>query len=233
MKITRQEFGHEYGEGVYRFGYCQYALLEAGDNLEKVYAGGYLPYSPDLSTCGMFYMARSARVPLKDFSLTSENRRIGKRFDDTLAAREMSAKEMPEEIRLLFLDYFAKRHGPRVMSKERLEGILSWPVPLCLVIYERDSVPLAAVLEVRDETMRHFWFSAYDLSLVEQSLGMWLMLDGARRAKVAGLTHYYLGTVYGEKALYKANLEPLEWWEGTSWSRDTKKLKALAHAETK
>jgi hypothetical protein len=231
MKITRQEFGHEYGEGIYRFGYCEYATLEKDDSLGEVYAKGFLPHSADPKVIGDFYMARSSRVPLKDFAFTSENRRIAKRFDNTLTTKEMSAKDMPEEIRALFLDYFAKRHGKNVMPKERLEGILAWPVPLKLIVYENNSVPLAAVLEVHDGTFGHFWYSAYDLALTEQSLGMWLMLDGARRAKEAGLTHYYLGTVYGGKALYKANLTPLEFWDGAKWNTDSAILKKLARVE--
>lgn len=233
MKITRQEFGHEYGEGIYRFGYCEYAALEAGDQLADFYANGFLPHSADPEVTSTFYMARSARISLKEFTLTSENRRIAKRFDNTLTVKEMPAKDMPEEIRALFLEYFAKRHGKNVMPKERLEGILAWPVPLKLVVYENNSVPLAAVLEVSDGAFGHFWYSAYDLALTNQSLGMWLMIDGARRAKERSLSYYYLGTVYGPKALYKANLTPLEFWDGTSWNRDINLLKQLARSETK
>ena len=79
--------------------------------------------------------------------------------------------------------------------------------------------------------MAHYWFSFYDLSLVHQSLGMWLMLDCIRDAKARGIEHYYLGTVYGAKALYKTNFEPLEWWSGNAWSADTVKLKARARAD--
>lgn len=233
MKITRQEFGHEYGEGIYRFGYCEYASLENGDSLQSFYEKGFLPHSADPKILGTFYMARSARVVLKEFAPTSENRRVAKRFDNTLTVKEMLATEIPDEIRALFIEYFANRHGKNTMPKKRLDAVLAWPLPLKVRVYENNDVPLAAVLEVHDGTFGHFWYSAYDLTLVEQSLGMWLMLDGARRAKEAGLTHYYLGTVYGPKALYKANLEPLEYWDGTSWSHDLPALKTLARSESK
>jgi hypothetical protein len=233
MKITREEFGHEYGEGIYRFGYCEYATLEKNDQLADFYAKGFLPHSANPKIVGDFYMARGARVPLKEFALTSENRRIAKRFDNTLTIREMPAKGMPEDIKKLFIDYFAKRHGKNTMPKERLEAVLSWPVPLSLIIYENNAVPLAAVLEVSDGAFGHFWYSAYDLALTEQSLGMWLMLDGARRARGKGLSHYYLGTVYGGKALYKANLTPLEFWDGSSWDSDITLLKKLARSESR
>lgn len=233
MKLTRNEFGHEYGQGVYRFGYCEYALFEEGDRPEDFYRQGFLPHTADPSVRNRFYMARSARILLEQFSYTSENRRIAKRFDGMFTATRLPASAAGEDVRALFLEYFAKRHGPRVMPLARLGAILATPLPLSLVVYKKGGDLVAAVLEIGDESFGHFYYSAYDLSLVRQSLGMWLMLDGARQAKEDGRTHYYLGTVYGDKALYKANLEPLEFWDGTSWSANLKRLKALARADSK
>lgn len=229
MKVSRAEFGHEYA--TYRFGYCEWAELERGDAVEHFYANGFLPYSADPKIQGKFYMARSARIPLARFATTSENRRIAKRFDNTLVRRV--SEKCDVRVRELFLEYFAKRHGKSVMSAERFDAILSTPLPLRVITYEQNNEPVAAVLEVAEGGFGHFWFSAYDPALVEQSLGMWLMLDCVRAAKEAGLAHYYLGTVYGGKALYKTNLEPLEWWDGSSWMSDLPRLKALARAESR
>lgn len=231
MKITRNEFGHEYK--TYHFGYCEYAFLEKGDRPVDFYTQGFLPHTADPSVKNRFYMARSARVPLKRFSLTSENRRIAKRFEGTFTIDRISPKDAGNDIRKLFLEYFAKRHGPNVMPKERLEAILTTPLPLQIITYKVNGELIAAVLEIAEDSFGHFYFSAYDLSLMHQSLGMWLMLDCALQAKKTGSTHYYLGTVYGEKALYKTNLEPLEFWDGCSWNSDIRLLKKLARAESK
>ncbi|MBI2410260.1 GNAT family N-acetyltransferase [Candidatus Kaiserbacteria bacterium] len=233
MKISRNEFGHEYGQGVYRFGYCEYAYLERGDSPADIYAQGFLPHTADPAVRNRFYMARSARILLEDFAYTSENRRIAKRFEDTFVVDRLEPRAADEEVRTLFLDYFAKRHGPRVMPPERLEAILAMPLPLHILTYRVNGELIAAVLEIAESSFGHFYYSAYDLSLVQQSLGMWLMLDATRRAKEDGRTHYYLGTVYGEKALYKANLSPLEFWDGARWNDDIARLKALARAESK
>ena len=92
---------------------------------------------------------------------------------------------MDPRSRELFLEYFKKRHGEIVMPAARFDSILNTPLPLNVSLYEKDGELLAAALEGRFPTtpFGHFWFSAYDPSLVQQSLGMWLMLDGARRAK--------------------------------------------------
>ena len=233
MKITRDEFGHEYQN--YRFGYCEYATLESNDRVADFYEKGFLPYSADPAIQGVFYMARSARLELAHFEFTSENRRILKRFDNMFSFRTLSidkAKEDPR-IRALFLKYFRERHGKEVMPAKRFDAILESPLPLRVLLYEKDGELVAAALEVYGKTFGHFWFSAYDLSYVRKSLGMWLMLDGAQRAKNAGRTNYYIGTVYGAKALYKTNLRPLEFWSGSEWSNDLSLLKSIARAESK
>jgi hypothetical protein len=43
----------------------------------------------------------------------------------------------------------------------------------------------------------------------------------------AGYEHLYLGTCYSENALYKAQFEPLEFWNGFRWSRDPEELRHL------
>ncbi|MDB5244625.1 MAG: arginine-tRNA-protein transferase domain protein [Parcubacteria group bacterium] len=233
MKISRTEFGHEYG--TYQFGYCQYAELEKGDSVANFYAQGFLPYSANPKLQGLFYMARSARVALPDFARTSENRRIGRFFDGMFTRRTIAAEEARSDARVrdLFLTYFASRHGTEIMPEARLVGILSSPLPLQVHCYEKEGALIAAAIEVSDGTFGHFWFSAYDLSYIHQSLGMWLMLDSTEHAKTAHYSHYYLGTVYGEKALYKTNIQPMQFWDGSTWDRNIEKLKSLARLEPK
>jgi hypothetical protein len=93
------------------------------------------------------------------------------------------------------------------------------------VIYTEGEKITAYVLEADDMRMAHYWFSFYDLSLVQQSLGLWLLLDCVGDAKKRKLKYYYMGTVYGEKSLYKTNFKPLEWWDGSEWNKDVRALK--------
>lgn len=229
MKRVREEYGADYAH--YRFGYCEWLDYEPDDDIATIYGSGYLPYSGDPNALGRFYMARSARLPLERFTFTSENRRIAKHFDGIFEQEVTPARDADDATRTLFLEYFAARHGESVMPKERLASILATPLPLSLITYKKKGALTAAVLEVGDRHCGHFWFSAYDLSLVQKSLGLWLIQDRARTAKEGDRSHYYLGTVYGAKALYKTNLAPLEWWSGSTWSGDVGALKALARAE--
>lgn len=231
MKLFSSELGQNYGS--YTFGYTNYCLREAGDSLADIYARGFLPYSGSCDTKDVFYMARSARVDLKNLVQTSENRRIAKKFDGSFekTCTPLSAFSVDEEFFAFCLNYFAQKHGAAAMPRERLEFILGCGLVSTVVTYSKNKKPVAYVLEVSDTEMGHYWFSFYDLSLARQSLGLWLMRDALHSGAEAGLKYYYLGTVYGEKALYKTNFEPLGWWGGVSWSIDVALLKERGRSD--
>ncbi|HVZ75692.1 MAG TPA: GNAT family N-acetyltransferase [Candidatus Paceibacterota bacterium] len=204
-----------------------YAKRGAHDSLASIYEQGYLPYSGTAGLQNIFYTARSVRIALEEFSLSSENRRIARKFDGTFTKERIPFSAfMPDESFWDFcLSYFATKHGPRAMPRARLETIMHSSLITAIVAYRKDADVAAYVLEVEDGAMGHFWFSFYDLAYARQSLGMWLMLDNLRDAQARGLAHYYLGTVYGDKAFYKLNFAPAEWWDESHWSRDIERLK--------
>ena len=238
MKIFSSEFGHNYKK--YSFGYANYCLFEKEDRLSDAYSYGYLPYtgSSDISPKNLggniFYMARSTRIALDNFLFSSENRRVVRKFDGQfkrLAAPIRKFDITDKNFLSVCAEYFSKRHGPKVMPPERLKVILNSGVISHIVEYSRDNMPMAYVFECSDIKMTHLWFSFYNLNLIHQSLGMWLMLDSARFAKERGVNYFYIGTVYGEKALYKTAFKNLEYWDGGNWISDIKKLKALSRSE--
>jgi arginyl-tRNA--protein-N-Asp/Glu arginylyltransferase len=204
-----------------------YIERDAGDPLEEIYEKGYLPYSGAAGLQDVFYMSRSARIILSRFALTSENRRIAKKFDSQFKTERITSSTFipTEAFWSLCLGYFAHKHGERAMPRARLETILKSGLISTVVVYTNGLNPIAYVLEVEDGSIGHFWFSFYDLSYDKQSLGLWLMLDCIREAQARGVLYYYLGTVYGEKGFYKLNFEPLEWWDGKEWNPDIKLLK--------
>lgn len=233
MHKFQSEFGHNYK--TYSFGYANYCVREKNDRISDIYFSGYLPYSGSPKVKGIFYMARSARVSLEALNLSSENRRVAKKFDGRLTRESTPFKNFnihDEDFINFCTDYFAKRHGPLVMPEERFKTILSHGLITDVVSYSKYGKPVAYVFEVSDKNMTHFWYSFYGLDLVHKSLGMWLMLDSARHAENAGRSYFYVGTVYGEKALYKTAFKRLEYWDGSNWVADVKKLKALSRSES-
>lgn len=204
-----------------------------GEPLAGVYAQGYLPYSGAHDSKDIFYSGRSARVVLNDFQLSSENRRIAKKFDGTFTKEVVPFNEFKPDDYFwnLSLTYFAQKHGTNAMPRARIEALFAAGILTSVIVYRNAHAIVAYVLEVEEDTIGHYWYSFYDITLAQQSLGMWLMLDCIRDAKERGLAYYYLGTVYGEKALYKTNFQPLEWWDGTGWNTDQKLLRERGRSE--
>ena len=227
MRVFNAEFGHNYG--VYSFGYATYAKLAVGDDPTRAYEAGFLPKSNDPRVLNLFYMARSARARVRDFSPTSENRRVFKKFDGAFSSDYMKRDTLAadENFQRFFIAYFAERHGEAVMPAERLYGILQTPLPLRGVCYRKDGAPAAYVLEAAHGDWMHYWFSAYDSSYAHTGLGMWLMQDALRRAADEKRRFLYLGTAYGDKGRYKTNIAPLEFWDGETWNDDIRRLKRL------
>lgn len=236
MRKFQSEFGHNYK--TYSFGYANYCIREQKDKLSDIYTAGYLPYSSSPGIKDIFYMARSARVPLAGFIFSSENRRVAGKFDNKLTRRSIPFKDCDtkdKNFKNFCVNYFTKRHGPLVMPEKRLETMLDSDLITNIVFYTglNSTRSIACVFEVSDKNITHFWYSFYDLSLVHQSLGMWLMLDSARHAKDAGKKYFYAGTVYSEKALYKTAFDNIEYWNGSEWVADKKQLKKLGRSDNK
>lgn len=234
MKIRLREFGVRYA--TYEFGYSLMAERESADVLDDIYQKGFLPYSGNLAVHNNFYMARSARVRARELALSSENRRIKSKFAQMpFTVDEFPAKDFADNAEFLEFctNYFNARHGAGVMPTERLQFIMRFCPELMLVRFREGDAVRAYVLEIRTASLRHYWFSFYDLSFAYKSFGAYLMLASIEAAQSAGITHVYLGTVYGEKALYKTNFGPLEFWDGNGWVEDVPALKSLARSDVK
>lgn len=230
MKIIVSEFGHSYE--TYSFAYSLYAQRENGDTLATIYEKGFLPYSGSKNIKDIFYMARGTRAYIKDWKPTSENRRVLRMFDGMFEKKIKTVSEIrnDETFFTLSLSYFNLAHG-NVMPRERLELILDMNLVSSVIEYVQDGVPQAYLLLVEDAVMSHYWFSFYREEYVKTSLGMWLALDHIRDLSASGKSYFYFGTCYAEKALYKTNVEPLEFWDGAKWVHDTKRLKELCRSD--
>ena len=228
---------HTYSYDNYTFGYSLYAQKLGDELVDLIYEAGFLPYSGNKQseTKNLYYMARSARVKLSSFKLSSENRRIINKFKDyNFCSTEYPASTFLNNENMLdfCLEYFKNRHGPNLVSKERLKRMLGYSLETIVVEYKnKENKIYAYVIEIHGNKCVHYWFSFYDLSLIHQSLGMWLMINRVLKAQKERREYCYLGTVYGDKALYKTNIPSLEHWNGKEWIEDTDYLKKRARTD--
>lgn len=230
MKLFSQEFAHNYKK--YLFGYTLHAEREENDMVDDLYNKGFLPYTGNIEIQNTYYMARSCRVDLDKFIISSENRRVQKKISEhTFTKTIRPAKDyINDDFFINFcLEYFTKRHGPGIFTKERLQFVLSFSKEVEVIQYTNEhKETIAYVIEVKGENASQYWFSFYQLDNALPSLGLWLMLDNIIAAKEKKIKYYYLGTVYGEKALYKTNFNALEYWDGNIWQQNITNLKNLA-----
>ena len=180
------------------------------------------------------YMARSVRVDLKRFTLSSENRRVQKKCTLAISKRIIPIEQFDinDEVFVEFcVRYFTERFGAGVMTTERLATVLAAGFISHVVEYMHTGTVCGYILLVKHADMQHYWFSFYDPVYYEYSLGLWLMIETITSAQKAGATHLYLGTAYGEKALYKTNFTALEYWDGSTWVSDTTQLRRLLRSD--
>jgi len=230
MRITRKEFTHDYS--TYHFGYTLWGEREEGDVLSDIYAEGFLPYSGVKNIQHTMYMARSIRVPLKDFIPSSENRRVLKKFDARFKRVVTPFKSFDtknKKFRTFCTTYFKEWHG--IDFDEKLSTVLGAGFITEVVTYTKDEHVIGYVLLDGDEKISHYWFSFYDTSLIKQSLGMWMMINEVLEAQKKGKNYMYLGTGYGQKAQYKMNFKNIEYWNGSEWIADLATLKKLSKRE--
>lgn len=213
----------------YVYPYVVWAFPEPGETPADLFSVGFLPSAPDLSR---FYLGRQLRVPLSEWRASSENRRVLRKAGDLrcrLVPRDRF--EFTPGRRAAWLAFAEARFGPGVMPAARLERLLAGRVITHLLEYRlgEDEGPECgvALLYLEPPRMAYYYYAFYDLTAVGPNLGMAMMTRAVVWAREAGLGHLHLGTCYTEKALYKAQFDPVEFFNGHRWSRDADELRHL------
>ena len=226
MKLLFSETAPDYAN--YLYPYVVWAFLEAGETPADAFEAGFLPGLPTLER---FYMVRQVRVPLREWKATSENRRIlrkGAGFDCTVIPKDTF--DYSGERRDRWLAYAAERFGAGVMPRERLDGLMGGAVITHLLQFTETETgrELGTVLLLLEPPrVAYYYFAFYDLALKDRNPGMFMMTRAVGFFAAQGFNHVYLGTCVTPKALYKTQFEPLEFFNGSRWSRSPAELKHL------
>jgi arginyl-tRNA--protein-N-Asp/Glu arginylyltransferase len=233
MKLVNSEFISDYN--TYSFGYCIYAIYEPNieNDLSNIYNSGFLPYSGSRDLHNHFYLCRSLRINLQNFTLNSENRRMYKKFEgkykrEVLSNFESLDKEMQNFLIKFYTDYFKDFHGIGAMSNDRIKFILHFGIINKIILYKNEEGDIVgSVLLVNENDVSHYWYSAYSSELKNMGFGMWMIIEEVIQAQKENKKYFYLGTGYGQKAKYKLNFNNVEFWDGNQWQGDMSKLKLL------
>jgi arginine-tRNA-protein transferase len=228
MKIFRSESFVDYS--TYTFNYAIYCIKENQQEIPEIYDKGFLPYSNDTELQQeTYYLARSLRVDLANFSDSSENRRVLKKIAD----QEPDFKVIPITEFAIddkkfqdFCFHFASQRFSEPLSHKRLQYILKNKSISHVFEFSMQQKVVGHVITIVENETLHYWFAFFELDFQEYSLGKWMMFSVINWAKENNLQYVYLGTCYGEKSLYKVrDFKGLTFYDGNQWNSDMKLLK--------
>ena len=234
MKIFKSESLVDYSS--YTFNYAVYCLKENREDIPEIYDLGFLPYSndPDLRR-EIYYLARSLRVNLVDFTDSSENRRVVKKItemDPVMQVLPIAEFDVNEEQFVSFCKSFADERFSEQITEKRMHYILNNPSISHVFRFTLQGKTVGFVISIIEQGILHYWFSFFSLEHQTYSLGKWMMFSVINWAKEQNLDHVYLGTCYGEKSLYKVrDFKGISFFDGNQWSKDIKLLKVKCKSD--
>lgn len=226
MRVFRSEFVQNYN--TYSFGYAIYAQHERSGDGEKALESGFLPYTGDeASLSDIYYMARSLRLHLGPLELSSENRRVLRKYQDEhteFRLVDKSAYNWTPEDTNFCLTYARKRFSTD-LSPNRLERIRDHAHLTHFAELEINGIRQALLFLHCGSTAWHYWF-AFLQTDTQRPLGKFSMLRAAQEADEKNIDYMYLGTCYGKHSLYKVrDFSSISFFDGTVWNTNKKQLK--------
>ncbi len=224
MKIFFAEAKHNYGS--YFFPYQVLLKTEQGDNLTRVYQSGFLPFRNNKN---LFYLSRSCRSNIENFSLSSENKRVLKNTSH-LVPKNVSLADFKytPKVQKACKDW-AKGRGWKI-STASLKTIFTDHIFNQAIIWKdttNNNIICYQVLYKNDDLV-HTNSVFYDSKYHDVGIGTRVLIEVSKIAHQEKLKHAYMGTCY---AMYKRNIPGFEFFNGFEWSANIKELKYINERE--
>lgn len=237
MKIFFSESNNDYS--TYTFNYAVYCIKEHASEIPAIYQQGFLPYSSNINLqTETYYLARSLRVNLDAFEDTSENRRIDRKLlalNITLQVIPKAAFDLSNDnFQQFCMGYAAERFSNNAMNLPRFQYILGRESFNYVFQFETNGKIIGYIFTILEGNMLHYWYAFFDTSyLDDMPIGKWMMWRTIKWAKENELDYVYLGTCYGNSALYKTrDFKGLAFFDGKQWNTDIKLLKEWCKADS-
>lgn len=215
-------------------------IIDFDSNLEivKSYNNGFVA---SRTNYGDITQVRSLRINLKEFQLSSENRRILRKFNHKIKLNPVPFQEYSWEIHKLGKDFYETKFGVGTFSANKIKELFTsantnFNTILTFINYENNEtegycIALQASNIIKDSLsvtkILHYAYPFYKLELINSSFGIFMMTKTIVYAKEQNFNYIYLGSVHEKSALYKLQFKGLEWWDETTdkWNEDLSELK--------
>lgn len=213
----------------YQYPYNIYLIRENKDETSKIYDLGFLPTRMEED---LFYLSRNVRIDLKNFELTSENRRILKKIQG-LELQNIELKDIHYEYSIgnIALEYFKEKFDRKIISTQKLKWLFESGFFTNLIKYTKDNEEIGYCIAMESNNLLHYAYPFYKKEFLNTNIGIGMMLKAIIHAKEENKQYVYLGTTYTKDSLYKLQFKGLEWFNGQEWSKDIDKLKEIIKKE--
>lgn len=230
MKLLFSETTPDYAH--YLYPYVVWAFLEPQECPADAFDSGFLPGNPEMER---YYLVRNLRIPLPEWKPSSENRRILRKASG-IRLELIPKQDFPDlpDRRARWMAYADQRFGTGIMHAERLNRLLAGPVisHLLQATDAEDGRELGTVLlYLEPPRVAYYYYAFYDLSDPGRNLGIALMTRAAELFRSRGFHHLYTGTCVTRKARYKLQFDPIEFFNGSRWSRNQDELRLLLESD--
>ncbi|HOY56202.1 MAG TPA: GNAT family N-acetyltransferase [bacterium] len=210
--------------------YWQKTNLENSDTkniIEKYNAGFVLTRIKN-----EMHQIKSLRLDLKQFSLSSENRRILRKSEDLqikVLELPFDMKKYDWHIHAVGSEFYRTRFGAHIFSANKIKELITDPLRsnfnrLVVLQDKKNNHSIGWCIGFEAADLFHYSYPFYDLEYFQQGTGMTMLLKTALWARDKNISQFYLGSIWDEKAKYKLQLQPAYFFDGESW-QTTKNLK--------
>ncbi|MDD3648031.1 MAG: hypothetical protein PHS44_06065 [Candidatus Dojkabacteria bacterium] len=226
MKFKYNENPPDYSN--YNFPYRVYLIREEKDSLDNIYQWGFLPSRVEKN---LFYLARSTRIDLREYSPSSENRRI-LRKTEYLGIEIVDLKNFDYDYKIgkMGRDFYAKR-GEGKFSAYKIKWLFTSGTCSHIIVFrdlnQKGNNVAGYCLINKTNELLHYSYPFYDLKYLNQNAGIGMMTRSIIEAQKLGLKYCYLGTSYTESSLYKTQFRGFEFFDGEGWNDNIEELKKL------
>ena len=182
---------------------------------------------------GIMNQTRSIRIKLKDFELSSENRRILKHNPDLSFKQSpipMTFDEYDWEISKLAKEFYETKFGSKTFTANKARELLTNPFKsnfnFLYKFYLHDEVA-GYVIVFQTDKILHYAYPFYHIDKINTNLGMGMLINTILHAKDSRIKYFYLGSATKAEDKYKLQFKGLQWSNGRQWNDSVEELKTI------
>jgi arginyl-tRNA--protein-N-Asp/Glu arginylyltransferase len=189
---------------------------------------------------GQMERVRSLRINLKKFELSSENRRILRKFNHEVKVNKIPFQNYSWEIHKLGKDFYDTKFGKDTFSANKIKELFTTQNNFNAVLTFKSNENIDGYciifdssqshqMKIEDSRLKitHYAYPFYNLDLINTSFGIFMMTRAIKHFADEKFDYIYLGSVHETASLYKLQFKGLEWFdeETNTWNENFEQLK--------